>query len=129
LAIADLQIEAVQILHVKALEALAVVVSYGIQAASTQLLFDGFRVPRLDGKPVPLHDGTHRSASPATTTTAGRRRCRKRIGWHLPKNGGTPVAHVHHNARPVVAPELPPHQRRIECRFLLRLRDPERDVI
>ena len=125
-AVADLQIEAVGILHMEALE-VAVVVGHRRQSALLQLGLHCFRVPRLDA-PAESVERRHArrartalAAAPGRTRTCGgrggsRRRGRRDVST---ANGeAAPVADVEHRQLAVVAANGPVHQRLVKGGFL-----------
>ena len=120
--VADLHVESIGILDVKALEVAAAVVRYGVQPASLKRCFDGPGIPWLDAPAdvvedrVSRHERSHLKASGARTlcpalvlSTLGRHFGRRRP-IPAPKDDGAPVADVQHDFVAIGLPDVPIHQ-------------------
>jgi hypothetical protein len=145
-AVADLEIEAVRILDVEALE-VAVVVGDRREPALAQLRIDLFRVPRLDAPAETVEHRVARRARPAAapaTATRGRvrvgavgirgsgfgiRRRRGRGDVAAAQNQAAPIADVEHRLLAVVAPNLPVHERGVVGGLFRIVRDLARQMI
>jgi hypothetical protein len=133
-AVADLQIEAVRILDVKALE-VAVIVGDRREPALAQLRFDLLRVPRLDAPAETVEHRVARRARSAAAATAtgsvgvGIRGRRGRCDVAAAHKEPAPVADVEHRLFAVVAPNLPVHERGVVRGLFRVVHDLTRQVI
>src|SRR5262245_19556862 len=103
-AVADLQVEAIRVLDVEALEPIGIVCGNGVQAALPEFLLNGLGVPRLDHKAKALHDSAYRRSG-----AVGPLRCNEGLDGCPPEYDGTPVTHVHHHARALIDSDSPAH--------------------
>ena len=109
-AVGDFEIPSHRILHMEALEPLAIVFAHRAQAAPPQFRLHHLGVPRLDDPAQARHRG-------------------RPLPGRLFEDRRAPVANVQHSLLAVIAAQLPSHQRDVERRLLLVVRHLEGDVV